>query len=357
GVLVCKPCGSAIPPSFLQSHIKARHNDTACFVAGLDPTIYAKRTKPAKILADLLQEKYSLLDPRYVEIAAPPPTEPPFPELKLYRGFRCSRCNFIVTKTKYACARMETHFNKHRILPRKKGRPGKVVCAPDDEGPMYSEVFCQRFFAQGRQSSFFEVFIPSIALELVKSRPTQPSQNNQLLKALIDEQLNHNALEREIEAKTYSGQTTKTEVSPWLEMTRWPRYFDGLNMGEVAPLAYRPNPVTEPALVILSESIDRVIEQAHQSIREDRIGVFDQAKINNFISNQPNRHDRMIMIKLQKETFRAYKSLWKTLLCFVYRTSQPCQQIQLPHKFTDTQLICLDRTMSLSQELLSLRRL
>jgi hypothetical protein len=46
-------------------------------------------------------------------------------------------------------------------------------------------------------------------------------------------------------------------------MTRWPRYFHGLNMADVAPLAYAANPITEPALVLLRESVDRLIELAH----------------------------------------------------------------------------------------------
>jgi len=355
GVLICKPCGFAVAPSHLGSHIAKRHGNDACRASGLDPT-YHKPGKPAAKLAAVLQEQYDLLDPRHAQIPIPPPTEPPLPELKLYRGYRCSRCDLVVTKTDEGRIRLQKHFNKHRLLPRKRGRPGKVASMPEDEGPMFHEVFCQRFFASCAQSSFFAVHVPSQVQELVKSRLAQPSQNK-LLKALIDEQLDLNNLEREVNAKTYSSQTTKTEVSPWLEMTRWPRFFDGLNLEEVAPLAYGPNARTEPLLVILSESVDRVIEQAHRSIREDKISVFDQAKINNFINSQSTRHDRMIMVKLQKETFRAYKSLWKNLLCFVHRTSQPSRQTLLPHKFTSMQLICLDRAMSLSQELLSLRRL
>lgn len=108
---------------------------------------------------------------------------------------------------------------------------------PEDEGPIYSEVSCQRFFSYGAQSSFFEVCVPSAVQELVKSRPSQPSQDTELLKALVEEQLHHNAAEREIQAKTYCSHTTKTDVSPWLETTRWPRFFDGLNMEKVAPLA------------------------------------------------------------------------------------------------------------------------
>jgi hypothetical protein len=46
-------------------------------------------------------------------------------------------------------------------------------------------------------------------------------------------------------------------------------------MANVAPLAYAANPITEPALVLLGESFSRLIESAHQSIREDKISVFD----------------------------------------------------------------------------------
>jgi hypothetical protein len=156
-VLICKPCKSAVPLSSLQSHVKSRHNGIACYVTGLNPNAYTKRTKPAEILAALLQEKYSLLDPRHAQIQTPLPTEPPVPELKLYRGFRCSRCPKIMTKSDYAHARMQTHFNKHRVIQQKQGRPGKVVSVPEDEGPIYSEVSCQRFFSYGPQSSFSRV--------------------------------------------------------------------------------------------------------------------------------------------------------------------------------------------------------
>jgi hypothetical protein len=67
-------------------------------------------------------------------------------------------------------------------------------------------------------------------------------------------------------------------------MTRWPRYFHGLNIAKVAPLAYAANPITKPTLVLLRESFDRVIKRAHQSVCEDKISVFDQAQMNSFIS-------------------------------------------------------------------------
>jgi hypothetical protein len=65
----------------------------------------------------------------------------------------------------------------------------------------------------------------------------------------------------------------------------------------------------------------------------------------------------MIMVKLQKGMFRAYKDLWKRLLCFVYWNSVPTQIIHLLHQFTHGQLSQLDRTIVLANELLSLKSL
>lgn len=81
-------------------------------------------------------------------------------------------------------------------------------------------------------------------------------------------------------------------------MTRWPRYFNGLDMAQVAPLAYRPNPVTEPGLVLMGNSFNQIIEQAHQSICKYRINVFNQTMINGFIVDQSVKQQRRITAKL-----------------------------------------------------------
>jgi hypothetical protein len=95
-------------------------------------------------------------------------------------------------------------------------------------------------------------------------------------------------------------------------------------MADVAPLAYAANSITEPALVILAESFDRLIEQAYQSVREDKISVFDQAQINSFIAGRSGRHDRMLMVKLGKTHSvhtRACRSAFSTL--YIEQASQP----------------------------------
>jgi hypothetical protein len=354
-VLICKPCGYAVPPTTFSTHIKvhhlhdARHAATNLFDA-------PQSRNPATLLANYLCERYQLLDPATAKVPTPPLTNPPIPELKLHRGYQCTRCSFVLrSQGKEAKNSMGTHFNVHRLLPRKPGRQAKIAGIPAiDSEPMFAEVFCQRFFASGAQSSFFTVNVPDQVQDVVKTRPRGHAD---VFRALINEQLTAGNNEQDARAQIYNSQVSKTEVLLWLEMTRWPRYFHGLNMADVAPLAYAANPVTEPALVLLGESFDRLIELAHRSICEDKISVFDQAQINSFITGRSGKQDRMLMVKLAKSTFRAYKSIWKRLLCFVYRTSQPTQSIPLPHRLTNAQLIYLDRALRLAEELSSVQRL
>jgi hypothetical protein len=90
---------------------------------------------------------------------------------------------------------------------------------------------------------------------------------------------------------------TRFDASLWLEMTRWTRYVDGHALATLAPLAYLLDPTKEPLLFQLGESLDRVVEQAYESICQDKINVFDQTRINSFMQ-RPQAFDRPLMVKL-----------------------------------------------------------
>lgn len=158
GVLICKPCGYAIPPTTLSTHIKvhhiydARHAATNLFNA-------PQARNPATLLANYLCERYEVLDPAIAKVPTPPATNLPIPELKLHRGYQCTRCSFVLrSQGKQAKTSIRTHFNVHHLVPRKPGQQAKIAGIPAiDSEPMFAEVFCQRFFASGAQSSFFTV--------------------------------------------------------------------------------------------------------------------------------------------------------------------------------------------------------
>jgi hypothetical protein len=143
------------------------------------------------------------------------------------------------------------------------------------------------------------------------------------------------------------------EVSPWLQLTRWPRYLKGYPLPCLAALAALPQDGSHPILHLLCSSLDRLVEIAYQSICEDRINVFDQARINSFLQ-RPRATDRPLMVKLQKSTYRQYKGVWKRLLCFVYRTAQQSQPIRLDHRLTPRQPDDLGMAISQAERLINL---
>jgi hypothetical protein len=116
-------------------------------------------------------------------------------------------------------------------------------------------------------------------------------------------------------------------------MTRWPKYLQGHLFIEIARLASPTSLASEPLLVEFSDSLDRVVKQAHTSIRDDKVNVFDQARINSFIQRR-RAFDRPLIIKLRDSTYQSYKQVFKRLICFAYQTMQPENRIELAHRLT-----------------------
>jgi hypothetical protein len=140
---------------------------------------------------------------------------------------------------------MNTHFNEHGSLPRKCGRLKRIADTPEqDKGPGSREIYCQRFFVQGIQASFSKVNVLKQVQELVKARLRGHAD---LYRALIDEQLTVGKHGQDARAKIYSSQVSKTEVLPWLEMTRWSRYLNGLSTSDSMPLLLITNVMLETA--------------------------------------------------------------------------------------------------------------
>jgi len=68
-VLICKPCGYAVPPTTLSSHIRCHHLDDARHAA-TNPS--GRSRNSANLLATYLCQQYQLLDPATTKIPTPP---------------------------------------------------------------------------------------------------------------------------------------------------------------------------------------------------------------------------------------------------------------------------------------------
>jgi hypothetical protein len=115
----------------------------------------------------------------------------------------------------------------------------------------------------------------------------------------------------------------------------------------------QPDAATEPVLLSICNSLERVVEDAYQSVCNDSINVFDQVRINSFLQ-RPSATDRPLLVKLQKSTWRHYTRIWKALLCFVYRTAQPDLKVLLRHQLTSRQAANLNKVVAKGEDLAQL---
>ncbi|KAH7029957.1 hypothetical protein B0J12DRAFT_682882, partial [Macrophomina phaseolina] len=340
-LLVCKDCKYAVCLDQVRIHLRGKHHE-------LGP----KETTAA--LADVQRE---WTDPakNVSEVYIPARVSQPIAHLPLYEDGLL--CQLDSPKCRYICRDMKTLKEHWRVVHHwslgTKGGSGKQKQERLEARLQTArkEVYCQRFFTQKHGSQFFQV-------DYVNGSDEEEEENNSgalsagregdLIRRLVEQDLQERDRRLSDTCHIYHDKATKTEVSPWLEMTRWPSFFNGLNLPDVSTLAYAADPTEEPLLALLSESLDRLIERAYQSICEDKISVFDQARINSFMAGEPSGMERLPMVKLQKNTFRSYKHLWKRLLCFACRTSRVDQPIQLAHRFTPSQLSQIEAALSLS---------
>jgi hypothetical protein len=290
-----------------------------------------------------------LLDPKKEKVAIPEHKIDASPFLDLYSGYQCTLCPKVLCSKKGIGRHLRT---EHGIVRRGPGRPSLTS---QDKCQDWTDVTCQRLFGSRDQSTYFAVYSPSEtkarkALEGKAdvdsgsaSHDVQPAITEVVRAELFGQLMIHREQNR-AKSSIVAKEIDKTEVSPWLELTRWATYLGGHSLSAVARLGTLPVADAEPLLEIICESISRLVELAHRSVCEDRINAFDQMRINSFLQ-RPRAADRPLMVNLQKSTYKRYSAIWKRLLCFVYRTVQPNQSLQLQHRLTPAQIAHFDRMM------------
>jgi hypothetical protein len=339
---ICIPCGTGVKPEHYLTHLTKWHAD--------HPELKTSR-KARRLVVDELMLK-SPSDPELPEFQLPQPNLLALPYLSIHEGWSCLTCRYTCLSE---CVMGRHQQNEHEENKRPPGRPTRVDALAE---PKWKKVSCQRLFKQGRKSQYFAVVSPAEVQEeeetLRRKEMAAKLPEAEYIRAQIDQALELGEQEARAHEDIILDNAAPTEISPWLEMTRWPKYLHGHSFIEVARLASPASPASEPLLVEFSNSLDRVVEQAHSSIRDDKVNVFDQARINSFIQ-QRRAFDRPLMVKLRDSTYHKYKQVFKRLICFAYRTIQPENKVELTRRLTARQLGNLDKMISIGSELLRLK--
>ena len=201
----------------------------------------------------------------------------------------------------------------HReIHPQRRGRPKKGKGVQTEV--WQSGIPCQRLFHARSNSAFFEIIRPAGTQPLASPAPEGPP-----------DQPIFQSVQRRLQAfekrPPLIEPAVPQEANPWLRKTGWPEYLAGVDLMAVAPLVDLPRR-NEPALLVLTASLDRLIRLARESILTEKINIFDQTTINMF-NDHSTKAGQPLMIGLQQTTFDRYQRIWMKLLSFIFRTVHP----------------------------------
>jgi hypothetical protein len=340
-IVICTLCKYALHQgkSVIAEHLSAHHKEL--FATPKEMRAYAKT------FASYRQSR-----PEIVHMIHVPPDKAPHPHLELHsNGVACRLCD---SEPKILCTRkgMQTHLKvAHQWLQDQQ--PGRPRQRPRDnrQGGLFEEVtrpvYCQTFHKKGQHSRYFEVRMPIVSCE--DATPfAQLSLREKVEQDLARKLQSVNRSQNSVVTQAHS-----VDVSPWLDMTRWPQYLRGHDLAALAPLVHLPPRQVDPqgaeahhAMLQqhLIGSFDRLIELARESILTEKVNVFDQHRINSFIRRKSS--DRPLFCKLQEGTYKKYKAVWQRLLCYIYRLVVQRKYPALAYVFTDSQSAGLDRMLA-----------
>jgi hypothetical protein len=211
-----------------------------------------------------------------------PPDAPPVAHLELHSdGLACKLCQGL---PKILCSpgSMRTHlkemhgWNKNRPKGRQRYSKRHEYSSLDE---VTRPVYYQTFYKAGGLRRFFEVCNPD-SFDTAASHPRPHPEPELSLRQRVEQDLTKKAQAIRDKAPTVAL-PHQVDISPWIEMTRWPQYLQDQDLLAVAPLADLP-----PRRCISQQSgdhdaimrqllagFDRLIEDARESILTEKVNI------------------------------------------------------------------------------------
>lgn len=349
-VVVCKACQYAVLPSHINAHLAAKPQH------GLEKKERQRIVEKVAKIKGLINDIEAL---GRCEFPFPPPTSNPIsalaPPKKDY-----IKCTFVVASKgpcSYVCfevKHMQDHcWKEHQWKSKqKKGRPGKNRSM--DKALWETGISCQRFFAQGPKSGYFQVGrVELLATPTVGSaRPAIQSQESQWRR--MEEAITAGMRRvEEREKKKIKALDESKEPNPWVRRTGWAHHLGGCgDREELRKLVGLVDRKGEARLGVLHDAFDQLIRDAQQTAVTNVVG---QAAL--FEANRKERGKkarRPFNSKMDPTTFRNYTACWKQLLSYIIRSENLDQDKRPPYSMTSTQRWLLDTMLAAADRVVDL---
>jgi orsellinic acid/F9775 biosynthesis protein OrsD len=252
GLIICEPCQYVVWPKHIASHCGKRH--------GMDTAQAAAIAAGYENAANLKQGPG--------ELELPTSIEPSIPFLPIRSGLACQvdpdTCHYVCITV----SSMESHIKvahrpeeQHTTATRLRQRQQQQATGEDTR--RWRDTFCQRFFTNGKKSSYFAVQNGTIPN---RSARTDSKQED------FGDFIGHAATGfRTIMRDTIVEGRGHDEPDSLLQWTGWDKYLKGYEWADLLALIQRPdpeNPDKEPMASAIWKVTEETINIANETVRE-----------------------------------------------------------------------------------------
>ncbi|OAA77115.1 RecQ helicase TLH3 [Akanthomyces lecanii RCEF 1005] len=320
--LFCGPCRWAIVRAEAASHLNKHHSD----IPVIDRKAITQAIEEVPDVVDTQSEltEYELPDRK----AAIPHVHPPKVD-----GLRCRACPYVVRTVRG----MQQHCREQHgwVNDWRRGRRARLNVPSARQLPWTGDVHCQRLFAGGPASHWFEV----------QKATEREEQDSVVSNSNTDAQDNIHAFEHMMHDMGTKFQAMaanekikeddqKREANAWLGRVGWAQHLEGLYPKTLFEMG---NPATEdePVLQQLCGSIERVMEAAKRVCHRRHVGLATMFEINRREASK--RASRPFDARMESDSWTRYKETWTHIIRIIYRAEQVEDEKRPPYVMTEEQ--------------------
>ncbi|KAL3439686.1 hypothetical protein BJX65DRAFT_315581, partial [Aspergillus insuetus] len=263
-VIICRACQHGVRPADIQQHLKRQHQ---------------YNYQAARQVADMVHQ-WEDIQQESQAIQIPRALDHPLPGLPCHtNGMICQR---DPTRCQYVTASMESmrkHWRTTHQWSQQQGRRGRVGQREKARGQVelarsFRQVAWQQVFPSGPGSHYIHIQYPDGR----QSPPPPAEQAQQAVDAMVTAW--EQARARHEQQATIQADEA-TDANPWLRMTGWARYLDGVHPQDLQQLVEAPaeedpqdgEDRVEQAVRVIWDAMDQLARRSQRTVQQCGAGI------------------------------------------------------------------------------------
>ncbi|CEL11545.1 hypothetical protein ASPCAL14646 [Aspergillus calidoustus] len=319
-IIICRPCKHAVRPADVQQHLKRQHGYN-----------YQAASQVADMVhqwEDVQQDSQAIQIPRVLDH--------PLPILPCHtNGVLCQRDP--TTQCQYVAASMNSmrkHWQATHQWSRqaRQGRVGQREKARSEAelARSFRQVAWQQAFPSGPGSHYIHIQYPD-GRQRSPPLPPPAEQAQQAVDAMVIAW--ERARAREAEQATIQADEA-ADANPWLRMTGWARYLDGVHPQDLRQLVEAPVEVevvveeeelvdidpkadpTEQAVRVIWDAMDQLARRSQRTVQQCGAGIHVEAAR----TEAGQTPYKPLQAYMDEASIEKHMQPWQQVLAFIART-------------------------------------